>query len=339
MAENFRRRFSFRHLSFRKAKKQPDRPKSIHVTEPQADLRRTTSSRQPKTTGDAVRASNLKRLAPKRPSSPAKKQSDPPKSIHVTDSQSDIRSISARQSPNRQGGGFSTSNVKRVAPSRPSTTAQKQPDLPKSKEATGSCIELKRCNSSGQSLSNVKRLAPGRLSTPVIAKKQCDQSESNHVTDSQTELQGTTPAEEASTSGECPGVSTKKRIAPRRPSIPVEKQPNQHRPSFDATDSKGGLKRSKSVNPGCISRKSSGTANGRKDLTKRASVSDWNDVWNKPTIGQALQSFTAILRCDLTFEAGDQIEVLTQTSKQFDWWEGSARGHTGIFPANYIELL
>ncbi|XP_063957228.1 uncharacterized protein LOC129262852 [Lytechinus pictus] len=338
MAENFKRRFSFRHLSFRKAKKQPDRPKSIHVTEPQAELRRTTSSRQPKTSGDTARASNLKRLAPKKPSSPAKKQSDPPKSIHVTDSQSDIRSISARQSPNTPGGGLSTSNVKRVAPSRPSKTAQKQRDVPYSKEATGSSIELKRCNSSGHSLSSVKRLAPGRPSNP--AKKQCDQSKSNHVTESQTELQGTTPAEEANTSGECSGGSTiKKRIAPRRPSVPVEKHPYQHRPSFDATDSKGALKRSKSVTPGCILRKGSGTANGRKDLAKRASVPDWNDIWNKPTIGQALQSFTAILRCDLTFEAGDQIEVLTQTSKQFDWWEGSARGHTGIFPANYVQLL
>ncbi|XP_072182010.1 uncharacterized protein [Diadema setosum] len=76
-------------------------------------------------------------------------------------------------------------------------------------------------------------------------------------------------------------------------------------------------------------------------IKKSPASGSWNpnSAWNKPLIGQAVQPFTAILRCDLTFEVGDKIVILTRTEKQFDWWEGTVRGQTGIFPANYILVL
>lgn len=52
----------------------------------------------------------------------------------------------------------------------------------------------------------------------------------------------------------------------------------------------------------------------------------------------ATHPFTAQLPCDLSFKAGDVIEVLTRTDTQEDWWEGRIGGHVGIFPANYVRL-
>ncbi|XP_072014543.1 uncharacterized protein [Amphiura filiformis] len=55
--------------------------------------------------------------------------------------------------------------------------------------------------------------------------------------------------------------------------------------------------------------------------------------------GIALQSFDAILPSDVSFKEGDHIIILTRTETQFDWWEGTVNGKTGIFPANYIKVL
>lgn len=40
---------------------------------------------------------------------------------------------------------------------------------------------------------------------------------------------------------------------------------------------------------------------------------------------------------ELEFKKGDIIAVLESVYK--DWWKGSLRGHTGIFPLNYVEKL
>lgn len=40
---------------------------------------------------------------------------------------------------------------------------------------------------------------------------------------------------------------------------------------------------------------------------------------------------------ELQFRKGDIIAVLESVYK--DWWKGSLRGHTGIFPLNYVEKL
>uniref|UniRef100_A0A8C8SB40 SH3 domain-containing YSC84-like protein 1 n=1 Tax=Pelusios castaneus TaxID=367368 RepID=A0A8C8SB40_9SAUR len=62
------------------------------------------------------------------------------------------------------------------------------------------------------------------------------------------------------------------------------------------------------------------------------------NTWSKPTEVMALYSFEGQQPGDLNFKAGDKIIVTTKTDSQFDWWEGSIRGQTGIFPANYVTM-
>jgi len=52
---------------------------------------------------------------------------------------------------------------------------------------------------------------------------------------------------------------------------------------------------------------------------------------------RALFDFTPSEPGELAFRKGDVIAVLESVYK--DWWKGSLRGQTGIFPLNYIEKL
>uniref|UniRef100_A0A8C3RKU2 SH3 domain-containing YSC84-like protein 1 n=1 Tax=Chelydra serpentina TaxID=8475 RepID=A0A8C3RKU2_CHESE len=60
--------------------------------------------------------------------------------------------------------------------------------------------------------------------------------------------------------------------------------------------------------------------------------------WSKPMEVTALYSFEGQQPGDLNFKTGDKIIVKTKTNSQFDWWEGSIQGQTGIFPANYVTM-
>ncbi|RXN02532.1 GRB2-related adapter -like protein [Labeo rohita] len=52
---------------------------------------------------------------------------------------------------------------------------------------------------------------------------------------------------------------------------------------------------------------------------------------------KALYDFTAEEDDELGFSANDIIEVLDRSDAS--WWKGRLRGRTGLFPANYIELI
>lgn len=52
---------------------------------------------------------------------------------------------------------------------------------------------------------------------------------------------------------------------------------------------------------------------------------------------RALFDFVPTENGELAFKKGDIIAVLESVYK--DWWKGSLRGHTGIFPLNYVEKL
>ncbi|KAF4554327.1 putative class E vacuolar protein-sorting machinery protein HSE1 [Elsinoe fawcettii] len=52
---------------------------------------------------------------------------------------------------------------------------------------------------------------------------------------------------------------------------------------------------------------------------------------------RALYDFTPSEAGELAFRKGDVIAVLESVYK--DWWKGSLRGNTGIFPLNYVEKL
>jgi signal transducing adaptor molecule len=52
---------------------------------------------------------------------------------------------------------------------------------------------------------------------------------------------------------------------------------------------------------------------------------------------RALYDFSPSESGELPFRRGDVISVLDSVYK--DWWRGSLRGQTGIFPVNYVEVL
>ncbi|TKS68584.1 SH3 domain-containing YSC84-like protein 1 [Collichthys lucidus] len=58
---------------------------------------------------------------------------------------------------------------------------------------------------------------------------------------------------------------------------------------------------------------------------------------SSPLQVRALYSFHAEERDELEFNAGDIIEVLESSDK--DWWKGKLRGKTGLFPCNYIKPI
>lgn len=52
----------------------------------------------------------------------------------------------------------------------------------------------------------------------------------------------------------------------------------------------------------------------------------------------ALYDFVAQTPADLSFEAGDVIEIVRRSGKEDDWWTGKLRGKQGTFPGNYVAL-
>ncbi|KAF7330344.1 SH3-domain-containing protein [Mycena venus] len=58
------------------------------------------------------------------------------------------------------------------------------------------------------------------------------------------------------------------------------------------------------------------------------------DYTGKGTLGLR---WPGLLLSDLTFRAGDTIEIVEETNS--DWWTGRLNGREGVFPANYVEKL
>lgn len=51
----------------------------------------------------------------------------------------------------------------------------------------------------------------------------------------------------------------------------------------------------------------------------------------------ALYDFAAQADGDLTFNAGDRIELVEKTQSTEDWWTGRLNGAQGVFPGNYVQ--
>lgn len=63
----------------------------------------------------------------------------------------------------------------------------------------------------------------------------------------------------------------------------------------------------------------------------------------KPPVPQtvyvtAVYDFEAQADGDLSFRAGDRIELVKKTDSQEDWWTGRLNGQEGVFPGNYVQL-
>ncbi|KAF2748698.1 reduced viability upon starvation protein [Sporormia fimetaria CBS 119925] len=52
----------------------------------------------------------------------------------------------------------------------------------------------------------------------------------------------------------------------------------------------------------------------------------------------ALYDYEAQAEGDLSFSAGEVIEIVTRTQNDQEWWTGRIRGKTGQFPGNYVRL-
>ncbi|PYH95899.1 BAR adaptor protein RVS167 [Aspergillus ellipticus CBS 707.79] len=52
----------------------------------------------------------------------------------------------------------------------------------------------------------------------------------------------------------------------------------------------------------------------------------------------ALYDYEAQAHGDLSFSAGDVIEITTRTDNQNEWWSGRVDGREGQFPGNYVQL-
>lgn len=53
----------------------------------------------------------------------------------------------------------------------------------------------------------------------------------------------------------------------------------------------------------------------------------------------ALYTFKGEQNGDLPFNKGDVIDILKKSETSDDWWTGRNNGTTGIFPANYVQLI
>ncbi|GAB0135398.1 hypothetical protein EsDP_00003738 [Epichloe bromicola] len=52
----------------------------------------------------------------------------------------------------------------------------------------------------------------------------------------------------------------------------------------------------------------------------------------------ALYDYSAQADGDLSFRAGDVIEIVTRTQNENEWWSGRLNGKEGQFPGNYVQL-
>ena len=59
----------------------------------------------------------------------------------------------------------------------------------------------------------------------------------------------------------------------------------------------------------------------------------------KPTYVTALFDFQAQNEGDLSFQTGDHIELVQRTDSVEDWWTGKLNGLSGVFPANYVQVV
>ena len=57
---------------------------------------------------------------------------------------------------------------------------------------------------------------------------------------------------------------------------------------------------------------------------------------SKKNLVTALYDFSGCQQGDLSFVAGDLIEIVKRTETRDDWWTGRLKGVTGVFPANYV---
>jgi len=103
--------------------------------------------------------------------------------------------------------------------------------------------------------------------------------------------------------------------------------------TVDASGNSSGLSRAHSTG-GRFASSAAEMENGKK-------IPPLPPIKPKPLSGSkeyvtALYDYVAQAPGDLSFSAGDKIEVIKKTSDVNEWWTGRLNGVTGIFPGNYV---
>ncbi|WRT66473.1 uncharacterized protein IL334_003432 [Kwoniella shivajii] len=60
--------------------------------------------------------------------------------------------------------------------------------------------------------------------------------------------------------------------------------------------------------------------------------------YNRAVYATAVFDFEAQAEGDLSFNAGDRIEIIEKTENPDEWWTGKLNGRTGIFPGTYTQV-
>ncbi|WPK25733.1 hypothetical protein PUMCH_003060 [Australozyma saopauloensis] len=90
----------------------------------------------------------------------------------------------------------------------------------------------------------------------------------------------------------------------------------------------GKLNKTKLSSPGNVK---SSAAYSKPDFGGAAKTNSYQAI--------ALYTFKGEQSGDLPFKKGDFIDILKKSDTTDDWWTGRVNGATGIFPANYVELV
>lgn len=110
----------------------------------------------------------------------------------------------------------------------------------------------------------------------------------------------------------------------------------------DVYDNKGSRRRDDDMNT-LGSRLGKTRIGGSSDSPSRPAASSKPNyggaVKTNSTQAIALYSFKGEQPGDLPFKKGDVIDILKKTETTDDWWTGRNNGISGIFPANYVELI
>ena len=112
-------------------------------------------------------------------------------------------------------------------------------------------------------------------------------------------------------------------------------------PSSNASYNSGGVSRSKSAYAATTH---SGASNMpaesfSKPYNQPTGNYPSNQDWSAELAATTIYPFQGEKPCDLSFNVGEKITIITRTATQEDWWEGKLNGKVGIFPANYVKVM
>lgn len=82
-----------------------------------------------------------------------------------------------------------------------------------------------------------------------------------------------------------------------------------------------------------------GSSNGTSSPSRPSSRKPNFNGASKSNQAIALYTFKGEQNGDLPFTKGDVIDIIKKSDTSDDWWTGRNNGATGIFPANYVELI